>query len=430
MALKTQPNKKERADASRAANAAAPKTKADFRRENKQAAGKAVKYVLVAIGVAAMLLSVTGIACSGIMNQMAAKSEYTLTGGIAATVNGVQITEDTVTEQIMSSRTSMGYEDDADWAAYLAENGMTPESYRESVIDSLVDEVLIDQEQRAANITVTDDEIQAQWDEVVANYGSEDEFVSMLTQIGYTEESYRAAMAESIETEKFQEAVAPVEDPTDEEIVAYMNENLDTYNDARRSSHILITVDSEADDATREEARQKLQGILDQINAGEVTFEDAAKENSDDSSASDGGDVGWDKLTTFVDEYQAALSALETGQVSDIVETEYGYHIIMCTDHFTVDGEVTSVDQIPEDLRQTISDTLKSTASTEAYSAWFDALKESADIQINEMPAEVPYNVELPDATTADEDAAEESTEGSSEGGAGADTASEAPAEE
>ena len=122
-------------------------------------------------------------------------------------------------------------------------------------------------------------------------------------------------------------------------------------------------------------------------------------------AASDGGDVGWDKLTTFVDAYQQALSALDTGQVSGVVETDYGYHIIMCTDRFYVDGEVTSVDQIPEDLRNTFIQSIESTNQSAAYQAWLDQQRSEADIQINDMPADVPYNVDIDAATTEGDDA-------------------------
>ncbi|WP_288736849.1 peptidylprolyl isomerase [uncultured Enorma sp.] len=382
-----------------------PKTKADFKRENKEQIHKGIKYVLVGIGVLAMVLTATSVACSGILNQVASDEEYKLTGGIAATVNGTKITEDTVTEQIMSTRSSMGYDDDADWAAYLSSMGMTPESYRENVIDGLVDDVLVSQAERDANIQVSDEDVEAEWQDIVSNYDSEDAFVQMLEQLGYTESTYKETIRQNLESEAFRDSVAPVEEPTDDEVIAYANENLSTYNDARRSSHILIKVADDADDATREEAKAKAQEILDKINAGEISFEDAAKEYSEDSSASDGGDVGWDKLTTFVDAYQQALSALDTGQVSGVVETDYGYHIIMCTDRFYVDGEVTSVDQIPEDLRNTFIQSIESTNQSAAYQAWLDQQRSEADIQINDMPDDVPYNVDMDAATTEGDDA-------------------------
>ena len=328
-----------------------------------------------------------------------------MTGGVAATVNGVKITEDTVTEQIMSTRSSMGYDSDEDWANYLASNNMTPESYRENVINSLADQLLVSQAERDNNISVSDDEVEKAWQDAVANYDSEDAFIELLGQIGYTEDTYKESLRQNLMTQKLYEAVAPVDDPTDDEIVAYANENLDTYNGAKRSSHILIKVDSDADDATREEAKQKAQDILDKINAGEISFEDAAKKYSEDSSASKGGDVGWDKLTTFVNAYQQALDGLDKGQISGVVESDYGYHIIECTDVFSVDGQVTSVDQIPEDLRDTFSSSIKSTKQSAAYNDWLTKTREEADIQINDMPSDVPYNVDMSKAGSSSDDA-------------------------
>ena len=401
--------------------ASAPLTKGDFKREQKRKMGTGVKYVLVVIGILAMLLSVTGVACSGILNQVQSGESYNLTGGVAATVNGVNITEDTVTNQIMSTRSSLGCDADEDWAAYLAQNDQTPESYRESVIQSIAEDYLLTEAIRDNNITVSDEEVEARWQEAVAGYESEDAFVSMLSQLGYTEDSYKQMIESQLQQQALRDAVAPVEDPTDDEIIAYANENLSTYNDARRSSHILIKVAEDADDATREEARQQAQDILDQINAGEISFEDAAKEYSDDSSAENGGDVGWDKETTFVDAYQEALSALDTGQVSGVVETEYGLHIITCTDHFYVDGEVTSIDQIPEDLRTTFSDAIKSEKQGTAYTEWFQNYVDSADLQIDEMPADVPYNVDMSLATSASTDEGDASGDASSTGDAAAE---------
>ena len=122
-----------------------------------------------------------------------------------------------------------------------------------------------------------------------------------------------------------------------------------------------------------------------------------------------GGDVGWDKLTTFVTEYQDALSQLAPGQMSGIVETTYGYHIIKCTDLFHVDGEVTSVDQIPEEIRDQFVQTIEQTAQSTAYNEWFEQYVADADIQINPMPEDVPYNVDMSAAGTQDgEDAQEE----------------------
>lgn len=373
-----------------------PQTKAERRAEHKEKMSKGAKIVLVAIGCAAMLLSVSAAACSGVLNQAQTKEEYTLTGGVAATVNGVNIKEDTVTKQIMAVRTSLGYDKDEDWAQYLVDNSMTPESYREQVIDSYAESYLKQQAEKEYDITVTDEDLEKSWQEAAEASGGEEAFTKQIETYGFTKDSYKESLRSNLASQKLKEAVAGTEEPTDDEIVAYLNENLDVYNDARRSSNILIKV---AEDATEEEdaeAKAKAQEVLDKIESGDMSFADAAKEYSEDTgSAKDGGDVGWDKLTTFVTEYQDALSGLSKGQVGGLVKTTYGYHIIECTDVFKVDGEVKKAKEVPEEIRTYITNILETQAESTAYSEWWTEYKEKADISINEMPEDVPYNVSL-----------------------------------
>lgn len=373
-----------------------PKSRAQQKHERKEQAHKGLKIVLVAIGCLAMVLSVTTMACSGFLNETTKEEGYHLTGGVAATVKGVNITEDTVTNQIMSLRSAYGYDSDADWAQYLADNNLTPESYREQVINSYAQQYLLTAAQNEYNITVSDDEVEQAWDEAVASYDSEDAFVQQLATFGYTEESYKESLRNNLAQEKLLDAVAPVEDPTDDEIVAYFNENTDKFNNARRSSNLLISVASDATDEEKKQAYATAQEALDKIESGELTFEEAVEQYSDDTaSAKDGGDVGWDKLTTFVTEYQDALSGLGADEVSGIVETTYGYHIIKCTDVFSVDGEATKADQIPEEIRTYISDAIKSDEQGSAYTEWWNTYLDEADLQINPMPEDVPYNVDM-----------------------------------
>lgn len=368
----------------------------------KKTLSKTAKIVLVLIGAAAMLLSVTAMACSGVLNQVSSKQSYELTGGVAATVNGVNITEDTVTKQIMSTRTSGGYADDAAWAQYLAKQGLTPESYREQVINGLARQFLITQAVKDENVTVSSEDVDKAYNASVEQYGGADNFKKLIAAMGYTESTYRDNIRTNLEQQKLRETVAKTEDPTDDEVLSYFNANISTYNDARRSSNLLIKVDSKASDEEKAKAKEKAQGILDKINAGEISFEDAVKESSDDAGSKEsGGDVGWDKLTRFVTEYQTALSALSKDQVSGIVETTYGYHIIKCTDVFKLDGAATSIDQLPSEFQTYIKNILKTQAETTAYNKWLTDYTEKADIKINPMPENVPYNVDLSLASQA-----------------------------
>ena len=276
----------------------APRKKDVRARTRKTRMSKGVKILLVAIGCAAMILSVSTMACSGIINQSKNKESYTLTGGVAAKVDGVNITEDTVTKQIMNVRTSGGYDTDKKWAQYLVDNGMTPESYRASVIDSLARQYLVQKAEKEYDVQVTDEDVEQAWKDAAANYESEEAFENQIKMFGFTKDSYKQQLESTLKQTKLKEKVAKAADPTDQEVIDYLNSNLSTYNDARRSQNILFKVNSGATDEEKAKVKEKAQGVLDKINAGEISFDDAVSKYSEDTGSKDNkGDVGWDKLT-------------------------------------------------------------------------------------------------------------------------------------
>lgn len=376
------------------------------KKQRKTYVSKTVKIILVVIGVLAMLLSVSAMACSGLMSQTeSASSGYKLTGGVAATINGTNLTEDTVTKQIMSMRTSYGYTKDKDWAQYLVDNDLTPKKYRKQLIDSYAQQILLQQAQKENGVTVSGKEVEKAWKDACKSAGGAKTFKKTLKTYGYTEDTYKDSLKESLAQQKLKDAVAPTSKPKDSEIVDYINENLSKYNDARRSSNILIKVDSDASDEDKTAAKAKAQECLDKINSGELSFEDAVEQYSDDTGSKEKkGDVGWDKLTTFVDSYQAALEGLNKGDVSGVVESTYGYHIIKCTDYFHVDSQVDDIKQVSKDIKKYVSNVVKTQAESTAYSEWLEQYKKDADITVNPMPKDVPYNVSLKGVTKSSTD--------------------------
>ena len=99
----------------------------------------------------------------------------------------------------------------------------------------------------------------------------------------------------------------------------------------RRASHILLEVDSEADEATIAQVRARAQALLERVNAGE-DFAALAKENSDDAgSAGSGGDLGFFGRGVMVPAFEEAVFALAEDEVSDLVRSGFGFHIIKLT---------------------------------------------------------------------------------------------------
>jgi parvulin-like peptidyl-prolyl isomerase len=98
------------------------------------------------------------------------------------------------------------------------------------------------------------------------------------------------------------------------------------------------------DETLNQEARKKAEDVLAQIQKGEKSFEDLAKEYSEDTTAEDGGDLSYFGKGTMVQEFETAAFSLRVGETSGLVLTEYGYHIIKVTEQIKDDnGEVTEV---------------------------------------------------------------------------------------
>ena len=315
-------------------------------------------------------------------------------GATAATVNGTAISEEEVTNTVQTVRAQSGLEDESAWGQFLASNNMTPASLREQIIDSLVNKELVKQGAAELGVKVDSAEIDTYVDSMKANFDSDEAWKKALSEAGFTEESYRENIEQSLLSQNVGKHFEDNANVTDEDIIESAKTYAPYYDGSKRSSHILFKVDNVSDAAAMAAAREKAQSVLDQINAG-LDFAEAAKQYSDDTSAEKGGDVGWDRTATFVTAYQDALNGLEPGQVSGLVETEYGIHIIKCTEKFTAPEEITSLDQLPEGFRDTVTSMAKSVKANNDYNAWIDGLREKASIVINDMPAKAPYNVDM-----------------------------------
>ena len=166
---------------------------------------------------------------------------------------------------------------------------------------------------------------------------------------------------------------------TEEDAKKYYDENPTQFEvkEQVRASHILIkpdTTDSDADpNQAKAEAKAKIQGLLEQIKGG-ADFAALAKANSDGPSAARGGDLEFFPRGKMAPPFEKAAFELEVGKVSDIVETQFGYHIIKVTGH--KDVGTTSFEQAKNSLiRQ-----LTQGKQTEFANKYIDSLKAEANI--------------------------------------------------
>ena len=339
-------------------------------------------------------------------------TNYGYTGGVAATVNGSEIEEDTITKYIQDFRTSSDLTSDQDWANWMNENSLDPSTVRSQVIDYYTEVELKKQACDEKGITVDQSQVDEQLETMKSNYSSDEEWQNALSSAGISEDQYRESIEEGLRDEALMDNVAGDSATADDsQVLEMLNTYYTMFDGAKRSSHILFASDDEA----------TAQQVLDQINAGTLDFAEAAKQYSTDTaSAENGGDVGWDATNTFVEAYTTALDGLSKDQVSGLVTSDYGIHIIKCTDEFSCDGTATSLDAYPSEFVDYISNIVKSQNQSTVYNDWFTSYKEQADIQINDMPENVPYNLDMTqyesDEGTDDSTSTEGTTDGTTEG--------------
>lgn len=335
---------------------------------------------LVATGALSAACMLGIVACSS--------SSSTASSGVAATVNGTEISEQTVTDFVQNFRETQGLTDEDTWGKWMAKSSMTPSQVRDQIIDYFVGIVLTRQAAEENGVSVSDEDVDAQVASMKANYSDDDAWQSALKQAGTTEEGYRDSVRNAMLENALKEKVTAesTAGASDEELLTYAQQYARSFSGAKKSSHILFASD-DSDTA---------QKVLDQINSGQISFEDAAKEYSIDTvSAQDGGNVGWDLLNRFVQPYTDALTNLDKGQVSDLVMSDYGIHIIKCTDVYQAPDEVTEIDQVPVELIDYIRKMVESNNETQAYKQWMADYKEKATIEKTDMPSGLPYDVDM-----------------------------------
>lgn len=225
---------------------------------------------------------------------------------------------------------------------------------KEQVVSSLIVTTLLNEEMDKRKIDATKEEIENAENEIVSKFASKDQFMLFLKSNGISYDTFKRNLKDEIKMKKYVDSIAMVS-IGDAVAKKYYEENIEKfkYPKSVRASHILIAaninqlkdkIKSENKDLTDEEVTAKAQEQLNeklqkaralqaQLKKNPKTFAKLAKENSDDAvSALKGGDLGFFAKEQMVEPFANAAFALAPNTISDVVETDYGYHIIMVTD--------------------------------------------------------------------------------------------------
>ena len=189
----------------------------------------------------------------------------------------------------------------------------------------MVQKVLLDKYKGKIDEKSIDEQLQ----KVQEQYGGKDKFEQLLKQQGFTLDKYKDGLkVKAAQTLMINDYAGTTEDK--------LKESYEKNKHQYHLAHILISVksDSNPNGLSDEDAKKKAEEILKKIKDG-ADFATLAKENSNDTAnASNGGDLGWSSKedNSFVSEFSSAAYVLSKDQVSDVVKTSFGYHIIKVLD--------------------------------------------------------------------------------------------------
>lgn len=208
-------------------------------------------------------------------------------------------------------------------------------------------------------------------------FKTEEEFRKGLAQQDLSEKELRELIRRNLVIENhIQQTIAAKVTVSEQEVRAFYDNNPETFTmpEQMRASHILIMVDQQASAADKQKARAKADDLLKQIRAG-ADFAKLAQEQSGCPSSKQGGDLGFFGKGQMVKPFEDAVWAMKTGEVSGVVETQFGYHIIKLT-------EKRAKDKMPFDaLKGRIEESLKQRKIGEQVTAVMEAAKKSAKIE-------------------------------------------------
>jgi peptidyl-prolyl cis-trans isomerase C len=237
-------------------------------------------------------------------------------------------------------------------------------------LNALITEQLLWEQVQASGVEVSDAEILAEIERIAAERQppmTAEQFKSIVESQGGDFEDVKSQFRRGLSYRKFMEKQwAGKLDVTDEEAREYFEEHSEQYDEAEqvRARHILIkpaASDPNADpNEAKVAAREKAEKLRAEIESG-ADFAALAKEHSSCPSAAQGGDLKFFARGAMVPPFEKAAFALEPGDVSDVVETRFGYHIIKVTDRKAAQAATFDetkdaiVDEIKEAKRSTIS---------------------------------------------------------------------------
>jgi peptidyl-prolyl cis-trans isomerase C len=288
----------------------------------------------------------------------------------AAVVNGT-----TITQKALAFETQRMVEQ-------MARQGQVPNEeimpkVREDVLNRMIEEELLYQDSQAKEIKVSDARVTEELASIKKRFPSEKEYQDALAGIDMSEADLTRKIKRGMAIEQLiKDHVIQGVEVSDAESRAFYDQNANMFQKPEQiqARHILIKMEGDVTEEQKAEARTKIEMVRKKALDGE-DFAALASEYSEGPSSAKGGDLGYFSRGQMVKPFDDAVFALEPGKISEVVETQFGYHIIEVTDRQP--ASVVSY----ETAQAQIAERLKQEKSRREIRQYIDTLLAKADIK-------------------------------------------------
>ncbi|MCR5752265.1 MAG: peptidylprolyl isomerase [Kiritimatiellae bacterium] len=283
-----------------------------------------------------------------------------------AVVNGVEVGEEAVRfelDRLLRFYTSHGM------TAQEAQKNLP--KLQEKALEQAIGARLLLERAMQLDVPVAPADIDAEVSKIVTQLGGPENYRKALAAQGLDEERFRRELEKGAKVNKLvEQACSSVAEPSEADVEAFYEAHRDEYVEPEQvlCQHILVK-------GQGADSLEKIKAIRDRIVSGGSDFSEEARKHSDCPSGGQGGSLGWFGRGMMVPEFDKCAFEMKKGEVSDVVTTQFGYHIIYKADQ--KGGEK----QTFVDVRDQIRDLLRHEARGRAMDAFVNELRQSAKIE-------------------------------------------------